>query len=616
MTMMISLGMVLGAFPFLEVQAQTIAPLSISSTDISQFPRVTLDVRLSQDVASSLSSLTTEQIRVTEQGISITPNMVNKIEPGWQTILALNTGTFMAVDYRLQTLYGHVQKRVQDWLAVQPSTQKDDYSFTSNTGTIISHVTDPQILGQSFSGFKPNLLAAIPSLQALSSALSLAAEPLARPTMQRSIFYITVLPDKKALQSLPDLIAQATSLNVKVFVWLIGPRDMAGTPNTLPLVQLAENTGGEFFYYSGPETFPNLDIEFSPLRSFFQIQYSSLIRKTGTYDIAVHIIGIGQDWSSPDLPLEISLLSPNAFFLSPQTSVHRIWEQGPSKESALIPSSLTYQIMVEFPDGHPRTFLKTEFLVDGEIVESASQSAFDTFTWDISTFIKSGEHSLQVKGEDILGFKFRTAEIPVEFVVDPKPLSLFARIMGFITSGPVLAALIGVVTIGVIISIVLRNNHNLAERKKPKQFSSKIPDPLTQRIDVQAESLLREGSIPGQTLSQNLSERPYARLVRLSEITQEPIPDAILYISKKDVTLGNDPRVVTMGISSPSVSPIHARIQLTDSGTFIIHDLKSTAGTWVNFAPVSGKGATLESGDLVHIGKLLYRFEVLNRPLV
>jgi hypothetical protein len=613
---LVFLGVVISLFPGLVVLAQTIAPLAISSTDISQFPNITLDIRISKEVASSLSSLTADQIQVSEQGNTITPNTVNKIEPGLQTILALNAGTYMAVDYRLQTLYGHVQKQVLDWLSVQPSTEKDDFSFTSNTGTIISHVTDPQILSQSFAGFKPNLLAAIPSLQALSSALSIAAEPLARQTMQRSIFYITVLPDKKVLESLPSLIAQASSLDVKVFVWLIGPKDMAGTPNTLPLVQLAESTGGEFFFYSGPETFPDLNTEFSPLRSFYQVQYSSLIRKTGTYDVAVNIMGTKKEWSSPGHPLEIILLPPNVFFLSPKTSVHRIWEQDSSKESVLAPSTLTFQIKVEFPDGHPRALLETKFLVDGEIVESTAQSPFDTFTWDITAFMNTGEHSLQIKGEDILGFNFQTSEIPVDFAVDPKPLSFFARLVRFITSGPVLATLIGLVTIGAIVAIILRTNRNLAERKKQKIFSPNIIDPLTQQIDMRAESILREGGIPSQPLSHISTARPYARLVRLSEITQDAIPEAILYISKRDVTLGSDPRVVTIGIAAPSVSPIHARIQLTDSGTFIINDLKSTAGTWVNFAPVSAKGATLESGDLVHLGKLLYRFEVLNRPLV
>jgi hypothetical protein len=433
--------------------------------------------------------------------------------------------------------------------------------------------------------------------------------------MQRAILYITVVPDKAALQAMPSLIAQATSLGVKVFVWLIAPVDMAGSQNSLSLVQLAENTGGDFFLYSGPETLRDLETELSPLRSFLQVQYSSLIRKSGTDEVSVKILESGNDWRSQIRSFQIDLLSPNIFFLSPKTSIHRIWEQSsPSKENQLIPTSLTYQIKAEFPDGHVRSLLKTEFLVDGESIQTLTKEPFDAFTWDISTIETSGEHILQVKGEDVLGLKFQTSEIPVGIVVDTAPLSLFSRILRFITSGPMLATIIGLVTSGAILGIILRTNQNLVNKKK--RSVPNFTDPLTQHVNISMPSRHRNNKAILQSLSQPSSEKPYARLVKLSEITQDTIPDEILYISKRDVTLGSDPRVVSIGIPSPSVSPIHARIQLTDTGSFLINDLKSTAGTWVNFAPVSPKGAALENGDLVHIGKLLYRFEVLNRPLV
>jgi pSer/pThr/pTyr-binding forkhead associated (FHA) protein len=43
----------------------------------------------------------------------------------------------------------------------------------------------------------------------------------------------------------------------------------------------------------------------------------------------------------------------------------------------------------------------------------------------------------------------------------------------------------------------------------------------------------------------------------------------------------------------------------------ILSDLGSESGTWVNYAPVSGKGTVLQNNDLIHIGEVAYRFELV-----
>jgi len=43
-----------------------------------------------------------------------------------------------------------------------------------------------------------------------------------------------------------------------------------------------------------------------------------------------------------------------------------------------------------------------------------------------------------------------------------------------------------------------------------------------------------------------------------------------------------------------------------------VADLGSEAGTWVNYAPVSAEGSQLRHGDLLHIGRVAFRF-LLNR---
>jgi pSer/pThr/pTyr-binding forkhead associated (FHA) protein len=63
-------------------------------------------------------------------------------------------------------------------------------------------------------------------------------------------------------------------------------------------------------------------------------------------------------------------------------------------------------------------------------------------------------------------------------------------------------------------------------------------------------------------------------------------------------------------ISSHSVSPKHAVLIRSEGGSVRLADLGSESGTWVNFAPVSSKGAILNHGDLVQIGKLSFRYQI------
>jgi predicted component of type VI protein secretion system len=103
-----------------------------------------------------------------------------------------------------------------------------------------------------------------------------------------------------------------------------------------------------------------------------------------------------------------------------------------------------------------------------------------------------------------------------------------------------------------------------------------------------------------------------ARLVRLSD-SGHPIPSASLALARKEITFGSDPQQAITVLDSPSVDPLHARLYHSPENGFMLVDAGSTAGTWVNYAPVSGAGMRLEHGDLVHIGRIAFRFE-LSQP--
>jgi predicted component of type VI protein secretion system len=81
----------------------------------------------------------------------------------------------------------------------------------------------------------------------------------------------------------------------------------------------------------------------------------------------------------------------------------------------------------------------------------------------------------------------------------------------------------------------------------------------------------------------------------------------------KELVLGADPRQANVILNDSSISPLHARLRRTEEG-FLLFDLDSVAGTWVNYELVPKGGHRLRPGDLIHFGRLMYRFEVPGSP--
>jgi predicted component of type VI protein secretion system len=100
-----------------------------------------------------------------------------------------------------------------------------------------------------------------------------------------------------------------------------------------------------------------------------------------------------------------------------------------------------------------------------------------------------------------------------------------------------------------------------------------------------------------------------AILVRISDAEQSktlpPIP-----ITADELTFGRDPTLVTQILEDPSVEAIHARLRLGADNAYRLYDEGSTAGTWVNYTPISPEGSRLEHGDLIHIGRVGFRFSL------
>jgi predicted component of type VI protein secretion system len=101
----------------------------------------------------------------------------------------------------------------------------------------------------------------------------------------------------------------------------------------------------------------------------------------------------------------------------------------------------------------------------------------------------------------------------------------------------------------------------------------------------------------------------YALLVPQSESSQEQ-PALPIVISNVEVAFGRDPLLAEQIIDDPSLDGLHARLKRQPDGTFRLSDVGSISGTWVNYTPVPQDGVCLEHGDMIHFGRMSFRFQI------
>jgi len=108
------------------------------------------------------------------------------------------------------------------------------------------------------------------------------------------------------------------------------------------------------------------------------------------------------------------------------------------------------------------------------------------------------------------------------------------------------------------------------------------------------------------------NSEPIAFLERI-EVYGEKIENKYIIINTQEITIGSDPSQATVSLDEPSVDELHTRLWMDGDGSFRVADQNSTAGTWLNYAPVTGEGSQVHHGDLLHIAKVCFRFN-LNNP--
>ncbi|MBN2116682.1 MAG: FHA domain-containing protein [Anaerolineales bacterium] len=618
------LGFSLLAVPSAFAHAQAAAYAEITSVEAQGFPQISALMNIYDANGRFVDGLTPASVTAYEDGQPRPVDDVTQSEVPVQLVVAVNPGPGLAVrDANAVPRFTRAVETLSQWVNSQPADSKDDLSLVSLSGSLITHANVKDWF-VSLDSFKPDFRNTTPNLQTLSIALDTVSAATPQPGMKRAILFITPhMDDPNIDNTIAPLIQRALEARVRVFVWFVDAEAYFPTASANAFKSLALQTSGSFFVFSGREVFPDLNIDLAPLRQVYTLTYTSSLSTTGEHALGMDVETSQGTIHAPEQTFSVDIQPPNPIFISPPLQILRQPPaDDPYNDEVLLPARQNIEIIVEFPDGHPRALKRTTLYVDGQIMDENTSEPFETFAWDLSAYEIGGQHEIIVNAEDTLGLQKSSMGIPVTVTVIQPPRgiqALLARYRSYLVLGAIGLAGIALLTI----LLVGRSGGELFKkrREKRKRFEDPVTQPipvLTELSDHRSSAAKRSKTAPRRgawlQVAPRAPRRPEAPAY-LYRLTNGGEPASVLPIPvlEKDLTFGTDPVQCIRVLDDPSISPLHARIKQTPEGGFVIYDHGSVAGTWVNYEPVTREGRHLAHGDRIHFGQLLYRFD-LNQP--
>lgn len=608
--------------------AQAGGALIISAPETRFFPSIQFHMDAYDAQGNFINGLKTGDVQIIENGQTVQPATVEKLQNGLQLIIALNTNPAMATQSQGISSYQQIQAALVEWAKKQPANTLDDVSFSTPTGLYLIRERKPGQVVKAFTEYQPDLAKTQPSLGSLAEALDLATDPLDNPLTKRAILYITPAMPATANETITDLTSRAKGTGVRVNVWVVGQANSTNSNPAAanPMQQLAEATGGQYQEIPSNNPLPEIEPLFKSLRGTYQVTYNSAIQKGGAQHIKVQIKQARQSLTSNEVSFQMDVQPPSPIFLSPPASITRSLGEAEANAAAdakaevtqsFKPESVPLQILIEFPDQHQRSLKATRLYVNGEMIAENTEAPFDRFTWSIADLNTAGRQMLRVEAIDALNLTGSSAEIPVDVLIE-QPVK--ASIADHISSRGIFAIVAVTISGAVLVLVLVFSGTQRRTRRNRQQKDKKLQkDPVTQPVHIKQEpARQKKKEVPAPARSsgwptagwpRNNGTTAPARLVALDENGQ-PITGGSLALARQEITFGTDPQRATQIIDSPTIDGLHARLYRDPEGHFFLADQNSVAGTWINFAPINGIGMRLEHGDLIHIGRAMYRFEL------
>jgi hypothetical protein len=596
--------------PGMISSAQTGGQVNLAPVEISSFPRIMtyLDVRDAE--GNFVYGLEAGDVEILEDGQARPVSELNYLRPGTQLVLAINPGPAFGIrDSQGMSRYDYVVEALRLWADARQGSTLDDLSVVASGGMEATHLDRVENWLSAIDTYQLDSPEAVPNFDSLGRALEIAIDPSARPGMGRAILLVTALPDQDVAAGLQSMAARASQRGVRIFVWLIASAGEFTSSGAAQLADMAIQTGGVMFPYSGIEEIPDLEEYLEPLRSTYFLSYDSAISASGMHQLVVTVRTDDLDLTSIPHEFEMEVLPPEIAFVSPIREITRRYsEEGSSDPVDLVPMLETFEALVTFPDGHLRPIERSTLYVDGKIADENTSEPFEHFSWDLSEYTATGQHTLKIEVVDSLGLSSISVDLPVTVSLQRPQITVVTTV----SRNRMMVATLAVAMAGAVLVLVLILGGQIRPglvRNLRKRRRRNI-DPVTQPIRMKNEPAPPRG--PGwidrlHWPQRRIPPKIFAYLAPQLEGEQSDGSPPIA-IASDEITFGRDPLQATHVLDDASVEELHTRLRREPDGSFRLIDEGSTAGTWINYMPVSRDGARLEHGDLVHIGRVRFRF--------
>lgn len=593
---LILLGLLITAGSASVTSAQTRAAARLTQALSGNFPQMSLFVTVDDDTGSRARGLTSDQFQVIEDNQPRAPDSVVEQQVPTHQVFVVNTSPGLAVrDSRGRTRFDFVRNAMLAWWARPQAASfgRDDLSLLTGDSTLVRHSPAAAQLATAIDHYSPTFDPAKTGYDLLLDGLNLASEGPSQPGTVQIVIFFTSLPAQADDAARTNAIDRAKQLGISIYPVLIDTPRAPDTPEAAALRQVADQTGGQLITFDPELPLGGLGDRLLQQRIQYRVDYTSQANISGAHEVRVQVAYKGQSLATNTAVYSVELEAPQITFVQPPDKITRSSNDKSVPLDSLPPTSADLHVLVTFPDGHQRSISQSELLVDGQVVAQNTAPPFDSFRLDLTPFRQSGDHTLQARVTDGLGLQAKSVIQSIAIDVIPPPSGLQAI-------GPALGSLllVLVVLVGGVVGAYLFLSYG--QRRNRALAPAAASPPASGVRHLQRASLH----------SIEAAAAPEALLVPENGTGQEsPIP-----LVGADLSLGRDPSLSAFPLNDPSVSSLHARLIRQAGGEYLLRDQGSVAGTWINYERLDDDGQNLHHGDLVHLGRVAFRFQRTGAP--
>ena len=550
----------------------------IEDLDTREFPKLTLNFTIPGGLEES-ASLSASQVNVIENDTQITADSLNSEYVGVHFGLVINPERTLVLTYPSgYSNYGRMLAAMRELGSDLTPVTGDVYSLFINPDIHFDQLENYTEWKNALEAYKENQRQMNSSLQSFIDAVSqLTSSPATKETV---LVYMTPYIEPAEMPALTALVQQAGEAGIPVHIWMTAAPVVIGSAYETDLQTVCAAWGGSLTILSGSQIPPNPREYFKGKGYRYTVSWQSEVRSGSTQRISLRLSppgGTVLTSSVREVALEVLPTSLNFSNLLDKLTVTI------RKDGLIEPAELPIQAVIEFPDGFPREILSTSLFANGNLVQQRDEAPFGDFVLDLNPYRDQTKLSLQLTLKDALGFDTRSEMKYLELIWDdlaanqPKPLM----------SNPWLWIGLGVVALGLLAVIFIPT------RLKKRMVKPVDSEPAAPTVKAEPESF-----VPVKT---------YGSLIKLDR-DNTPSAEKPLLLVREVTLIGKDPQLANLVLSDEALEPLHAEIHAFSDGRTRLTDFHTIAGTYVNFKAVDTKGVEIHHGDILHFGRLSYRF--------